>query len=304
MSSRILGLLLVLTGALVNKWSLGPVLAPDERITAWVFLTPIVASQASCLVTGSWLLMRKGTFAIRPTLRRLMLVGSAAGLLVGSYGTLRALRVIDPHRELRATWDQLNATEDLTVRLAPDLRTLAESVINLELPDHRSALLFADAVSVTPIVADKPPAMIEELLTVEVRRLTWPVADHASPAPSGELRLWQPLFAPVDAFAHAKFDIIRGRFPDQAADAFEADVEFSGLARLSAGGWRSFAADLDVIWQRTSPAGSDDAGRWLINGWHVRRVETTEVDAPLFDEVLDSALVDPNAVARARRSIH
>ena len=300
--SHVLGLLIALMGALVNKWSLGPVLAPDERITSWVFLTPIVAFQVGCLLVGSWLLMRRPTISFGSTLLRLTLVGSTGALLVGSYGTLRALKVVDPHRELRATWEQVNTSEDLTLALAPDLHALAESVMNLELPDNRSALLFADSVSVTPIVVGSPPTTFDELSTVGVRRVTWPVAEEARPARPGDLQLWQPLFEPVDAFAHAKFEIVVGRVPQGAPDTFEADVEFSGLARLRDGGWRSFSLDLVVTWRRTSPA--DEDARWLIHGWHTRRVEATEVDQPLFAEVLDGALVDPSDLARARRSIH
>ena len=294
-----LGTSLLSTGLLVNQWSLGHLLAADERLTSWLFLIPILAFQAACLLTGGRLLARSSQEAFHSAWYRTALLGSTVALLVGGYGTLRALGVVDPHRELRATWDAVNTSEDLTLALAGDLGMLAGGVLTRELPDRASRDLFDDTVTVRPLDA-AVPAMIETLPRFGVDRLTHPIGADTHTVPRGQLRLWRPLFAGLDGFVHATFEIVRGQV-DESGTLFEADVEFHGLARRP-GGWRAVDAALGVVWRQVVPPLAGDVGVWRIAEWQPRRVELVDADRLLFEEVLDAA-VDPDLLTRARRSI-
>ena len=299
-ATKTLGWLVIATGLVVNTWTLAPIVAPDERLTSWLFNAPIALFQLACLVGGGYLL-RSG-HAMRPTRRRFAALACVAALVVGGYGLLRAFRIVDPHRELRATWETVNTVEDLTLALAGDLRALAEGVMAGQLPDRASRDLFDETVMFAPLAADVAPTVVEQLPVFAARRLAHPIARETQTATRRDLRLWRPLFAELETFAHATFDIIRGEVGGRGT-AFDADVEFHGLARRQDGGWRAVDVEVGVRWRQVVPPLAGGVGVWRIAEWRPRSVEMFDADQLLFADVLDTAL-DAPVLRRARRSIH
>ncbi len=204
-------------------------------------------------------------------------------------------------------WDRMVRSEELIMSLTPDLQRLAFAVENLELPDGRTRSLFA---SPEVSVADLAP----EAFAGEAReRLPWVGAvlregrvAGARPVATEALRLWRGVLDETEWFQHASFKFLRGGFVDApaepGAEEYEAEVIFSGLARLRDRGWISLATTQRVRWRQLAAPGEDEV--WRIVRWHTEEATRQEVPRLMFREVLGEALRDPGVLERARESIH
>ena len=200
---------------------------------------------------------------------------------------------------LPSDWDGMVASEEAILKLAPEIKRLNHSVMNLQLPDESTRGLFSDSVEVLDLVSAEL-ATGGPLGTVGFASLGDVGAGrHVS---REEIGLWRPLLDHVEYFEHAKFYVIRGRLLLGTSGPLETDVGFEALAR----------AGEDRVWLRgrltvTWGAGpsSEEGGppTWNIVGWRSEDLKTMSVDRPLFAEVLDHAL-EPEALSSARRSLH
>jgi hypothetical protein len=252
----------------------------------------------------------------------LALLGSALGLLLawgagcGPSGERESPAgqpdELEPAAAAEA-WRALERSEELIHTLEPQLRRLAFAVQNLELPDATSRGLFArEGLQIVDLREDPLGAELHELPSIGVVARPVRVGPESS-ARAADLALWRGLLEQVAFFEHAKFQVVRGEFA--APDEYRAEVLFQGLTRLEGGSLAAVETTQELRWQRARSTG-DDAGSaasddsdgvaadWEIVGWRTLGGRTTELATTLYREVLDEALRDPEARARARESIH
>ena len=89
-------------------------------------------------------------------------------------------------------WRTMESVEDLIIVLSPGLESLADSVLNLELPDLPKRKLFAPKVAYRDLAEAAIPTPDRDLAARGVQRRSWPTADADASAASGELTLWRP----------------------------------------------------------------------------------------------------------------
>ncbi len=208
-----------------------------------------------------------------------------------------------------ADFAEILATEEAILSLTPRLQRLGRDVLNLQLPHHAGAGLFADEVSFTDLAASGPLSA-EQLPGVAVRSSGWPLDGTERTAPSSSLRLWRPLFDRVEFFEHAKFHFERGNFVDGRRRQWEADIAFAGAARTPTGSLLAVAGKLSTRWntgadaakQGSNPSNADWED-WRIERWHLKSLTTHEAANPLFSDALDRALPKDPDRKRARESI-
>lgn len=299
-----LGLMTMLGAVLFNRWSIGRVLAPDQHIFSEKKIAVILTAEALLLLAGLWLLIRPPKLSLSRALRRSALAGAALACLFGLYANALAFRILEPNREFRDAVRLMVDSEELILTITPELGRLTESLENLELPDHQSRRLFAPQVSFLGVAGGRVP---EETLrgssNVALSSRRWTVADAPQTLAPEAIHMWQGLLEEIAFFEHAKFYPIEGAFTDEAHETYELKVGFNGLALLASGGWASIHAEQMLGWRLTQPPTEKDPG-WRIEVWHLDELETLESGSRLFEDVLDQVVRDPDALERARGSIH
>ncbi len=215
-----------------------------------------------------------------------------------SQGPLEAI-AIRPHSDV----SRLVASEELILRLAPELQRLAQSVLNLRLPDHNTRQLFAPRVTVTDLQQARP-ARGDQLINSAAELFAWSVQSAEQVLSGSELSWWKARFSQTSYFEHARFDITRGSFADDGLAQFDTRIEFGGLARTIEGRWRSVSASQLVRWRRQPDDAAGQTPRWQITEWRVTQLSGVEGDRILFTESLDRLLPDPATLERARESVH
>lgn len=344
------GVLLVLVGLLFNTWAIERLFVIDEDITSRLVNTGIVAFQLSCIGVGLWLGLSRSALSVLVWLNRLLpralsvslywlvVCSLSVGVLLGGYGSLRELHIIDPQREMRTVFRGIQTSEELILALTLQLQALSKSVMNLSFPDERSAALFDDQVRVIGLASSaQPPLGIQDvasisahpdrtlpntslasasnspapsappqsLPTVAATTRTWPIADAVETQDRDALRLWQPLLEQVAYFERAEFKIKTGRFLDETENTYETVLLFDGVARLQSGHWAALNSVQTLHWkQAAQPNGTALEAQWKIFDWRTNSLQMIETEQPLFVEVLDRALIDPHDVAKARASLY
>ena len=167
------------------------------------------------------------------------------------------------------------------------------------MPDDKGRQLLAQSIAYSDI-ASKEPTGGRKLDQLEISHREWPLAEQEQRATPANLRLWDPLLSQVDYFHYAKFKLAQGRF--RAADAFDSDVKFSGLARLKSGQLSWIRSNLTLRWllEPTEDNGED----WRIARWQTNSFTVLDAGSLLFREVLDQVISDPDKLQQARRSLH
>ncbi|MCH8047347.1 MAG: VCBS repeat-containing protein [Planctomycetes bacterium] len=198
----------------------------------------------------------------------------------------------------------LVASEELILALTPRLRALSHSVLNLKLPDHAGRNLFEPTIRLVDLASDaatQPTA--RRLATISAREQQLPVAAEAVEQKRDALVMWRGLLRETAYFEHAKFYIVRGEFLGQGFDTFQTEIGFAGLARTTAGNWRSVKATQQVLWRRSATA-ARDANAWQIAEWKLNEMTTMDRGELLFTDVLDHVIPDDDQRQRARLSKH
>ena len=318
---RAVGYLLVLVGLLINKWSVERLVSVDEHIESASLIAAIVAFQIICVLTGAMLIARPFVGG------RTWPFNAAKGLLVaivglGIFGTLKAVRVVDPNRDFREAWQAMEVSEELIRVLTPQLGRLSGAVMNLELPDHHTREMFDTQVAVLDLADVDPAERASPLRNASLSFGDWALAGTEERRANADLTLWQPLLKRADYFDHAKMSIVRGRFLDGRDDAYQIDVAFEALAHLASGTAQWVKGDIRIDWRRREtasvtiteelgpPAQADvtlraeeEAAAWVITRFETVGLHLTESDRTLFADVLAGALDEADLVD-AQRSIH
>ena len=287
------GWLLIAAGLLSHKWALERLLAADERIDGLAFQAAILLLQLGCIVAGMALVRRPLRV---PAARAIVLAIAVVGLTIGVYGNLRALGLVDPHRELRARWVEINDSEELIVEITPALNSLARAARDLGFPGPENRALFADGVEMNAArlaaVEDRwrygEAELVRRAVVVEPAPHRVAVADT----------VWEELLNGVEYFRHADFHLLAANFDDPDRRLFSTDIEFDGLARTADGRWAWLRLEQRVRWERQA------ARPPRIVAWRTRGGSWLESDRLFFGEVLDRALPAATDLERARRSRH
>lgn len=195
-------------------------------------------------------------------------------------------------------------TEEIILTLTPLLAGLDRSVMNLRLPDHNSELLFYKDVRYSELSDKTPPRDLAAEHNRLATRREWAIESGPREAPRRVLDLWRPLLDQVDYFEHAHFYFVTGRFAGALRGRWIAEIGFDALARTPEGRWRSIRARIDTLWRKVAASPGGPPTAWRIVQWSIAKLETMDGDDPLFAEILDAALPDPQVRSRARGSIH
>jgi hypothetical protein len=112
--------------------------------------------------------------------------------------------------------------------------------------------------------------------------------------------------------AKGKVAFLKGEFVDGERELFEALVRYSVTGSGARGGERSLEVTQKVIWKLkkggATPARENDylvePHDWLIESWIPTAATSLEVDRPLFSEVTERMISDPEQFEEAIRSRH
>ena len=201
-------------------------------------------------------------------------------------------------------WRTMESVEDLIIALTPGVESLADSVLNLELPDLPERRLFASQVAYRDLSGAASQTSHRDLAALGVQRRSWPTADVDASAGLGELALWRPFLDGLLYFDDAAFSIADGEFLDVGGREFETRVRFSGKAHARSGHLVSVRAIAQLLWRDQARHHAGEEPDWRIAEWRTEQFDVLESASPLFEEVLAHALVDRSKLARARDSIH
>ncbi len=302
-TAGVLGWLVVGIALAWNKWAVERLVATDEHIESLKSLAVIVGGQLVCLAVG-WVLLRRGWPRSWPdVLRRLATAIGLVILAIGVMGSLRALGIVDPHRERRAVIVEVTAAEELVIVLTPQLDRLRESLRNLRFPDERSIGLFTDPVLVRdvgplPAMSDASAGagiLIQDASEVIAGDPAWVSLDS--------LVLFGSLLDSVHYVDHIDFGVVEGRFSDPTHVAFEMRLELALSARMVDGSWRGYTVGQTMVWSREeSAAPVAEAESWRIASWRMDSIDLKRSPRRLFAEVLDGAVPDPLLRQELRRS--
>ncbi len=196
----------------------------------------------------------------------------------------------------------LVSSEELLLELTPKLKWLAKDMMNLQLPDRRGKRLFAAEVQLNELADSSNTTSVVANLPEVVDR-TWSVDAELRRASRNDLAIWPEFLGDVDYFVNAKFYLIDGDIPGEALDSFHSKMGCAALARMKDGKFRSVSAKLDVDWKK-DPSPQEDCNDWQIVKWKVKSFHALEAEKLLFEDVLSSAIPDPQVRLRATRSLH
>ncbi len=300
-----LGVAFILTGLLFNKWSIERVFVADEHLTSSMNIAAIVCFQVGSIILGLYFLLKRPRLLISVVVRYILFIGIGASTLLGGYGNLRALGIINPHRKMLEVFRSIQASEELILALTPQLKKLNKSVMNLKFPDHQSHQLFEAEVTALDLVKEALPSFYTEFFpSVAVGIREWKLDGETRSVPLDELQMYQPFLQDVAYFEYAKFKIKKGHFIDDSHDNYESIILFSGTAEMKSGQLFAIKSQQIVRWRKQPGLVEDKGAAWRIYDWRIQHFKTIETDQKLFTEVLDSVLVDSSDLARARDSIH
>ena len=84
----LLGMLLVLVGMLLNKWSIAWLFAADNDVSSIPKLTVIGIFQLGCIAAGLWFVFKRPIRSISISISNVTTTGLVVGILIGGYGSL------------------------------------------------------------------------------------------------------------------------------------------------------------------------------------------------------------------------
>ena len=190
------------------------------------------------------------------------------------------------------------ATEEQIHALTPALDRLARALENLSLPDAGARSLLDVTVDTTDVMAE--PALEETLAGWPVRHRTFPVAPASPATAPSDVDLWRPVLGSIAWFEHARFAVRSAKLSTDGA-TIDTELALAARGRLLDDSLVEVSGRIDARWLKRRLLGE---AQWRLAAWHTRSLEWLAVERPLFREVLDAALPDPETRRLARRSRH
>ncbi len=221
----------------------------------------------------------------------------------------------DKQLEKRRVMEAIDRSESVIVTLTALLSGLSKSAMNLTVPGDSAPKLFAEEVTFYDLDADASAESLQSFQFLELEKSGWPVLHDSKKQSRSELDLWRPFFETVAYFDFAKFYNIDGGFTNEEETEFESVTGFKGLAILNEGTPAYATGKVLIRWERVEVDSSEsehaeegDAEKpkstWRIIKWKTKNFETMSADSLLFEDVLESAIPNPEELRAARRSIH
>lgn len=317
--SVLLGLVLLLVAVAVNATSVGLGLhklgfSLDERLASGTNRTLVLAFQVVCALAGLLLLI--GLVRVPKALNALgallLLVPVGFGLL----WTAQSNGYLLPELATRqmAEQERMNASESVHLNLTPRFKKLTNSAKNLVVPSAGDAKFFTDQVRVVDLKA-RTDAPVQVLENLDARVYKWKVEEDSEErlVAREDLDLMRPLLEVVDYFDHGKFGFVGGDFIGSEEEGFDLSTwrvkgYFKGVCHLKTGEIAKVKGDLYTTWEldpEADPADKEafnDPERWHISEFHFDSFKVITAPFAYFEEVLDEAVRDPEALAEARRN--
>ncbi len=196
----------------------------------------------------------------------------------------------------------LVTAEETGLIVSRKLEVLSKGLLDLRLPgpDPEAAAVFASSVTVTDL-GPVPPAWttVADAPIPEVE--PWPAA--VEPRPVASVDLWRSLLDRVAFLDHARIALVQGDHPGGNLLRYQAAVEFTGLARMKSGEWRSLEIPVALTWERATLADGAPT-EWRIIAWRTGTLRGGTSPRRLFAETLDTAVRSREDVLKLRRSQH
>lgn len=283
-------------------WCCGLALLKFEVVWMRFLLLILISSSLAFSGGRSWLLRLVTVLALALPIAKHVMQSPPQG--VNQPGSSQVQEHTEPSPETIITDTKvvrnLVDTEETILVLNQKLGGLSRSLMDLHIPgpDVKATSLFSPTLhltDVTPLL--NTPVREHPTLDAQI----WPLA----PATVHEknLAIWKPLFDQVSFFEHATLTVVEGLHPDGDRWRFEGKTSFEALARMKSSEWRSFDGSINMVWERTKmPEGG--AGEWQITQWNTTEMQWRAASKPLFTESLKSAVRDPQAISKLRRSEH
>jgi len=302
-AATLTGLLLLVLAALVRPQVVGYNLTPDGHLAGGSKILLIQACQAVAVVIGLLALVRGRVPLLPGALNKLANVGLLLLVLVAAYGNLVAARIIDPDGDMRAEIAEMVESEEVLLQLTPQLKKLARSVANLELPDHHSLELFEDQLTLVDLSTADLDGHDATELSFPYSSGAFGVEETARQTSRDELSFWAPMLEGVQYFERAKFYFHHGDFATDERDIWIGDTRFAATARLQSGEIASLHARAESTWVKTGEKDEHEKDIWRIGRWKTIEAHSESVEAKLFEDVTASVL-GPKDLREAQRSIH
>lgn len=196
--------------------------------------------------------------------------------------------------------DALVRSEERLLELAPRLRLLERSVMNLQLPDRFAEELFASRILVADHLSPTDVVERREFPSAGARLELFECSGTRPARTKSPAHLIPSLFKDVDYFDFASFTFHDG---DHDPDGrFRTILGLHATARLLDGSLRWLKTKHEIVWRRE--AGRDGPEAWRIEEWRVRDWRQVDARYRMFEESLNRAVLDERALARARDSVH
>ena len=135
--------------------------------------------------------------------------------------------------------------EETYLALAPKMKALSESMMDLRLPGPRASSVFAPTVVLRDLGAFPKTTLTGQDM---IEPQAWPVSDETTE--TTEVDLWRSLLDNVSYFEHAKLFIAAGKHPKENPYQYEARGHFTALAKMKSGEWRALKGSMDLWWAR------------------------------------------------------
>ncbi len=212
----------------------------------------------------------------------------------------------DEDAQYKISVERLVASEELILKLSPELIRLAQSIMNLRFPDHHSQGVFDSNVIVRDLETGLAQSEKGPVSGGHLEGRDWPIADTVHDAGAPGINLWRPFLDRVDYFDHAEFHFIDGALSTGGPPRFDARIGFSALARMRGGDWLSVNATLDSQWSKVPRLARALLGTpaWRLTVLESSKFSTLAGPRRLFASALPEALTDATLLARAEGSAH
>jgi hypothetical protein len=192
-------------------------------------------------------------------------------------------------------WDEMQVAEEVYLAVSAEGGRLSGALMDLELPGHRAAELFAPGFEAAGLGEPGQPAPHPDLpARLGVTTWSWP---------AGEAGLLDPALSAFAWLEAASVKPVRGEFLDPERRTWRAETRFSMRGRAIEGGVLAVSGEALVDWRRFDPS-EGGAPAWRIVRWQSLGATAVRRDGPLLREALADLLPDPVALAHARRSRH
>lgn len=183
-------------------------------------------------------------------------------------------------------------SEELILELTPQLKLLAKEIITGQQQKGLARGETNEAVGLMAADIDGILKQGNQSFPSYVSAGEWPIEKGKK---QGALPPWSPLIKAQLEWQYAKFGVTMGEF--KGPSTFQLHTLFEGKAHDHQKRVLGFSGKQILTWKKSE-------GKWLLVGWEQKEFHVTRMKYEAFEEVLDRAVPDKDALGRLRRSLH